>query len=170
MEPGSYGIPSLEHLHYSSIDLGQTINKGSEVLQHCIGLGWTRCIRWLKETARLVSMYRTEPMELGIIYYTPLSRSAMLLPITCWPSEDCLEIQDTMLWIWTTVHNSQRMTPVTIQQRSTAQLTTAVDFGGGGGGPCGHAQITVSKSDYNFAVLASSGWMYLNAIEVAVLC
>ena len=59
----------------------------------------------------------------------PVSRSAILLPTTRCPSEDGLEMQDTMGWRRATVGNSQRTTPITIRTGGTAQVSTAVDSG-----------------------------------------
>ena len=127
LEHWSYGMTSQDRLHYSSIVLWWTINEDLEVLQHCIGLDWTDCTSWLKEAARYILTCGIS-MEIVTMHCIPVSRSAILLPTTCWPSEDILEIQDTMRWRWATVHNSQRRTPITMMWWH-APACTPVDSG-----------------------------------------
>ena len=79
------GTTTLDHLPGSLIVHGLNINKGLEVLQHYIGLGWTGCMRCLKETARFASIFQTV-VELGTTPSITSSTSAILLPITNWAS------------------------------------------------------------------------------------
>ena len=56
-------------------------------------------------------------------------------------------------------------------RHDTSTYDCATYYGGGfWWSSCGHAQITVSNSDYNLACVTANGWMYLNTVEIAVLC